>query len=67
MMTIGPFSISSVLKTYTRVMRNSSPQGNYDRNDSRVEDVVTISLEGKKKQVMEFATKEIIEKVKGTR
>jgi len=66
-MTITPFSINSVLKTYTRVMRNSPVKGDYDRGGPRVEDMVTISLEGKKKQVMEFATKEIIEKVKGTK
>jgi len=67
MMTIGTFSINSVLKTYTKVMRNSPVKGDYDRGGSKVEDVVTISLEGKKKQVMEFATKQVIENVKGTK
>ncbi len=67
MMTIGPFSISSVLKTYTKVMKSSPVKGDYDRGGPKVKDMVTISLEGKKKQVMEFATKEIIAKVKGTK
>lgn len=65
-MTIGTFPVSNVLKTYTRVMKNRTAQRGGQRDESLEKDVVTISLEGKRKQVMDFATREIIQKVKDT-
>ena len=66
-MAIEAFPISSVLKTYTKVMRNRSAREADDPGGSRVKDLVTISHEGKRKQVMEFAAREIIERVKETK
>jgi hypothetical protein len=67
MMTISTFPAGNVLKTYTRVMRGGFRQDDTRDGGAQVRDVVTISLEGKKKQIMDHAAREIIEKVKETR
>jgi len=66
-MTIGTFHVTNVLKTYTRVMRNTLTRGRAGRENTEVQDVVSISTEGKKKQVRDTTTREIIEKVKDTK
>jgi len=65
-MAISTFPVSNVLKTYTRVMKNRATGQAEERDDALAKDLVTISLEGKRKQIMDFATREIIQKVKDT-
>ena len=66
-MAIEAFPVNNVLKTYTKIMRNRSGRESDEPGGSRVKDLVTISHEGKRKQVMEFAAREIIERVKETK
>jgi len=66
-MTIGAHPVGNVLKTYTRVMKSRAPGRDSASGEARVEDTVTISLEGKRKQILDFAAREIIQRVKTTR
>ena len=68
-MTVGTFQIGNVLKTYTKVMKNTTGRAarTAERVESNVQDMVSISNEGKMKQVRDMATRDIIDRVKETK
>ncbi len=67
-MSIGAFPISNVLKVYNRTMRAASGKNDTGGRESfQVQDRVSISTEARKRQLVEHARRDIIERVKNTR
>ena len=66
-MTIMPSQINDVLKIYTKISRVSPVKGDASTPDVHdTEDVVSISTEAKRKQVLEQTRQEVIKKIKET-
>lgn len=69
-MVIAPFQVDQILRVYGRQLKTNSPQKAKDTGRSGAEqeigsvsDTVTISTEGKKKQIVEKVAAEIIERI----
>ncbi len=62
-MTIYPFQLYEVMHLYNRVskLRNPAP---IDREEQEPQDIVNISSEAKKKQIIEETKKEVLNKIR---
>jgi hypothetical protein len=65
-MTILPFQINEVMHLYNRVSK-LSPSTILDREKDEPQDIVNISPEAKKKQIIQQAKSEVLERVRDTR
>lgn len=65
-MTAFPFQINEVMHLYNRVSK-LKPSTILEREQKEPQDVVSISAEGKKKQVLEQARTEVLERIRGAK
>lgn len=65
-MTIFPFQINEVMHLYNRVSK-LKPIALLEREQGEPQDVVNISAEAKKRQILEQARSEVLERIRETR
>ena len=66
-MTISPFQISEAAHLYTRLSKLKPSAILEDRETSAPQDVVSISTEGKKKQIMDQTRNEVLQQIRNTK
>ncbi len=62
-MTINPFQINQMMQTYGRTLK-LSPGTLLEKDQPEPEDVVMISSEAKKKQILEEAKSAVLERIR---
>jgi len=62
-MTIYPFQLYEVMHLYNRVSKLRNP-ANIDREEQEPQDIVNISSEAKKKQIIKETKKEVLNKIR---
>ena len=62
-MTVMPFQMDEVGKLYNRVAK-IKPATLLEKEQNEPQDVVTISAEGRKKQILEQTKSEVLERIK---
>jgi len=62
-MTIYPFQLYEVMHLYNRVSKLRNP-AIIDREEQEPQDIVNISSEAKKKQIIEETKKEVLNKIR---
>jgi uncharacterized protein YlzI (FlbEa/FlbD family) len=62
-MTIYPFQLYEVMHLYNRVSKVRNP-ATIDREEQEPQDIVNISSEAKKKQIIEETKKEVLNKIR---
>ena len=65
-MTVMPFQINEVMHLYNRLSK-LKPSAILERDQAEPQDVVNISAEAKKRQVMDQARTEVLEQIRKTR
>jgi len=65
-MTIFPFQINEVIHLYSRVAK-LKPSTMLEKEQSDPKDIVRISAEGKKKQVLEQTRGQVLERIRDTK
>ncbi len=65
-MTIFPFQVNEATQVYTRLAK-LKPSTIFEKEPNEPQDVVNISAEAKKKQVMEQAKKEALQRIRQAR
>lgn len=62
-MTIFPFQFNELMHLYNRVSK-LKPSAILERDNPEPQDIINISAEAKKKQIMEQTRSEILEKIR---
>jgi hypothetical protein len=65
-MTVFSFQINEVVQLYNRVAK-LKPSTILEREHEEPQDIVTISAEGKKKQILAQAKSEVLERIRDAR
>jgi len=65
-MTIFPFQFNEVMHLYNRVSK-LRPAALLEREQGEPQDIVNVSAEAKKRQILEQARSEVLERVRETR
>lgn len=66
-MTISPFQINDAAGIYNRVLRLKPSDIIVERDQSEPQDIVDISAEGKKRQVLDQAKGEVLDRIRGAK
>jgi hypothetical protein len=64
-MSVFPFQINEVVRLYNRVSK-LNPSAILEKERGEPQDVVNISVEAKKKQILEKARSEVLERIRNT-
>ena len=64
-MSIFPFQINEVVRLYDRVSK-LNPSTNLEKEQEEPQDIVNISAEARKKQILEKARSQVIERIRKT-
>jgi predicted acetyltransferase len=65
-MTVSPFQMNEVMHIYNRLAK-LTPGAILDREQSEPQDVVRISAEAKKRQVLDQARTEVLEQIRNAK
>ena len=65
-MTVFPFQINEVMHLYNRLSK-LKPSSILEKDQTEPQDVVQISAEAKKRQVLDQARSEVMEQIRNTR
>lgn len=65
-MTVLPFQINEVMHLYNRVSK-LKPSAILEREQPQAQDIVNISPEAKKRQILEQARTEVLERIRDTK
>ncbi len=65
-MTVLPFQINEVMHLYNRVSK-LKPSTILEREQHQAQDIVNISPEAKKRQILEQARTEVLERIRDTK
>lgn len=65
-MTVFPFQLSEVMHLYNRVSK-LKPSAILEKEATEPKDVVNISAEGKKRQILDQARTEVLDRIRQTR
>jgi hypothetical protein len=65
-MTVFPFQVNEVMHLYNRLSK-LSPSVILDKEQSEPQDVVHISAEAKKRQILDQARTEVLDQIRNTR
>ncbi len=65
-MTVSPFDVNEVVQVYGKTSK-LKPSSLLDGEQAEPQDIVNISTEGKKKQILEQARNEVLERFRSVR
>lgn len=65
-MTIFPFQINDAVGIYNRALR-LKPSDIVEKEQAEPQDIVSISTEGKKRQILEQAKGEVLDRIRGAK